>query len=692
MDDTPGRRPSYEGHGVERKWQERWRDARCFAAGTRTGSPRQYHYPAGPFTNGRLHLGHVRTFALADVMARAARQRGYDVLYAFEWDAFGLPTELVAQERGVSPAVLATEAAARMRADLDRLGLSVDWDHVRLTCDPRYYRWTQWLFLRMLERDLVYRGTAMLNFCVTCDTTLAHLEVEDGNCWRCHSPVERRELTQWFIRLGDASRTLLDTLPALEGWSQTLRKLLAGFIGAVEGAEVDVEVDLPNGDTGVLTAFVPDEPAVEGVDAVLVAPGHPDVARLLRGSGLPDAERLVASAALRRRRREEVADETVDTGLRARHPAWPEPLPVLASYAVDPNFAAGVALRPAADGVDVPVARRQLHHRVQDWLVSRQRSWGTPLPVVSCPTCGDVPMPDDRLPLELELDEGGVRRLVETACPRCDGPATPVGDTLDCFFDVVWSMTGICTSLPDDVATFSKEARSWLPVDWFHNGFDSFFYAHLHRFIGHVLHDLGITDDPEPVRNFHGHAMVKLDGRKMSKHEGNTVDAATLLDDLGADLLRVQILWAANPLQPVEFRPERDGRAENLLLAIRTLVLDNLDLVRIGVATDHEIPPSPAAAEAAEATEQVVERVTRFVDCYRPGACVEEINRFCNRLTKARRALRAAEGDASLVQAFARGAVTLVQLLQPFAPHLAEELWESLEMEGLLALGPWPQQ
>jgi len=700
IEQTAGRRPAYDGHAIERKWQARWQQESCFVGGLRPEQPRQFHYPAGPFTNGRLHLGHVRTFTLADVMARAARQQGCDVLYIFEFDAFGLPTELAAKEQRVPPASLVRDYAARMRSDLERLGVSVDWSHVNLTCEPRYYRWTQWLFLRMLERGLIERGTAMLNYCTTCETVLAHLEVEDGACWRCGSPVERREMTQWFVRLSDASRRLLDTLPDLTGWSETLCRLLAGFIGAVDGTELDVDVALPDGSSVTLTVFVPQDTIGDAADAVLIAPGRADLARLLRSGASSDAAELPATAALRRRRREDLAgDDVIDTGLVATNPAWPAPLPVLASTALDPGFATGVTLRAVGDDDEDGVtwaapgsgARPRVHHRVQDWLVSRQRSWGTPVPIVRCPACGDVPLRDEHLPLELDLDERGVRRLPTLACPRCGAEASADPDTLDCFFDVVWSMTASASTLPDEAETLFKEAREWGPVDWFHSGLDSFFYAHLHRFIGHVLHDMGFTGEPEPIRNFHGHAMVKLGGRKMSKHEGNAVDAATLLDQLGADLLRVQVLWAANPLQPIEFSAEPDPRAESLLLSVRSLVLDNVALVRSKADAEMAGELSAVAAEARRAVREAVEKVTRLLEHYRLAGCLEEINRLAARMVKLRRALDRGELDPSATHVLGTGIPVLVQLLCPFAPHLAEELWEALGIgDGLLALGPWP--
>ncbi|MBW3668611.1 MAG: class I tRNA ligase family protein [Actinobacteria bacterium] len=664
-------------------------------AGRRPGHPRQYHFPAGPFTNGRLHLGHVRTFVLGDVMARAGRQRGYDVLYAFEWDAFGLPTELAAQKQGVAPGTLAREAATRMTADLDRLGISLAWDHVYLTCEPRYYRWTQWFFLKLYEHGFLYRGKATLNYCATCETTLAHLEVADGACWRCQSVVERRESTQWFVRLGDASAELLDGLSKLDAWSPTVIRLLAGFIGEVEGQEVDLTVTLRDGSERVLTVFVPDATPRDEVDAVLVAPGHTDVADLLRAAGGDVAEGLLATATLRRRRREDVGADVVDTGLRARRPGWPMAIPVLASSIVDPAFARGAVLRPAIEGAGIDwraaggEIRHVVVHRVQDWLVSRQRSWGTPIPVLLCPHCGDVPVPEEWLPFELELDEAGRRVVKPVACPRCGEEAVPDGDTSDCFFDVAWSLLGCATSLPEDPEAFFEQAKGWRAVDWFHNGLDSFLYAHLHRYISLVLREIGYVDDPEPIRRFYGHAMVTLDGRKMSKHEGNTVDAATLLDELGADLLRVQILWAANPSHAIEFRPERDKRAETFLLNVRSLVFDNLDLV---LGRPEVLDGSPFAKELEEATAVVVERVTRFLDHYRPCTCLQELDRFVGRLTKFRRRLLGdAIEDASAVHAFGDALRVLVQLVAPFAPHLAEEMWEALEPgAGPLALGPWP--
>ena len=673
----------YNRGGIERTWQERWRADRCFEAEPHVGRPREYHYAAGPFTNGRLHLGHVRTFVLADVMARAARQRGRDVLYSFEFDAFGLPTELAAQALGVSPATLIDDAAARMRSDLERLGLSVDWSRVHVTADPRWYRWTQWLFLRLYERDLIYRGRAILNYCTSCETSLAYLQVTDGNCWRCGAPVEKREMTQWFVRLSTASSRLLETLPALEGWSSTVRRLLSGFIGEVEGFDVDLAFPLSEGKESTLTAFVPRSAWPHRPTAVVVAAGHPDVARVLRDSGIDSAARLVDTAALRRRRREALADAegVVDTGLRARHPACEELLPVLASPELDPGFGTGVTV--TGEGVDDeadpvgPGIRRAVHHRVQDWLVSRQRSWGTPIPILVCDDCGDVPVPEADLPLALQVSDDGTRTIGTTTCPRCGGAAAADPDTLDCFFDVIWSHIGSAGRLGETGADPFEEARPWQPMTWFHNGLDSFIYAHLHRFLGYLLHDMALVDEPEPIANYHGHALVQLAGRKMSKSEGNVVDALTLLDEVGADVLRLQVLWAGNPMQTIEWRDEPPRRVRSFLSSVQRLVLDNLDAVRAHAGEE-------ATGDAQTAVRRASEKVSLFIDQYRPGAALDELHR----LSKHVGAVRDSAPDAAV---FANGVVALVQLLGPFAPHLAEELWGALSLGSEpLAVGGWP--
>jgi leucyl-tRNA synthetase len=674
---------------MERKWQQRWEERGSFRPG-RVDAPRVYHYAAGPFTNGRLHMGHVRTFVLADVMARVARQR--DVLYSFEFDAFGLPTELAAKERGVAPPKLVEQAVERMRADLTRLGLSVDWEHVPVSSTPRYYRWTQWLFLRLHDAGLIYKGTALLNYCTTCESTLAHIQVVDGLCWRCDMPVERREMTQWFVRLSAASERLLDTMAGLDGWSSTVRRLLAGFIGRVDGFEADVTVESSSHGSAQLTAFVPREEWTGSARAVLVAPGHPEVARLLR-THAAEADTLVNTAALRRRRVEQrrSGGELVDTGLRAAHPEWPEPLPVLASDAMDPAFGTGVTLL-INDGGGAPLPstqRKAVHHRVQDWLVSRQRSWGTPLPVIECSACGDVPVPDHQLPLLLEFAPDGTRLVRSHACPRCGGTAQPVPDTIDCFFDAIWAPLATASLLPDDAGELFRQTGPWQPMAWFHNGLDSFIYAHLHRFLGYALHGLGLLDEPEPIRNYHGHSLVQLDGRKMSKHHGNTVDASTMLDDLGADRLRTAVMWAANPLQSVEWGDEATDRATQLLATVHRLVTGNLALIERGRRAAHVDDVRVDVRKAQTWTRRCASRVGALLDDYRPCAALNELSRLVQHVRNLRRRLD--DGAPALEAAFAEGVVTALQLLAPFAPHLAEELWEAIsEAAAPLAEGGWP--
>ena len=642
-----------------------------------------------------LHLGHVRTFVLADVLARMARQRGADVLFAFEFDAFGLPTEIAAREQRITPADLVANAVVRMKDDIERLGISVDWSHVPVTSDPRYYRLTQWFFLRLLDHGLVYRARANLNYCPSCDTTLAHLQVVGGRCWRCDGPVRLRAQTQWFVRLTRHSAPLRDGIATLDRWGETVRRQLAGFIGEVPGYEVDLTVDLPEGPASC-TAFVARESWPRRPAAVLVAPGHPAVSALLGGLHDDAAGLDAGRVAVRHRRRDATRrdHERTDIGLRARHSSWPSDLPVLVSSDLDPTFGTGMTVVGEDEAEEAgwepsgPDIRETTYHRVQDWLVSRQRAWGTPVPVLHCATCGTVPVPEAALPLELDLDEEGRRRTSTRQCPACGGDAEPDADTLDCFFDVLWCLLACSSKLPADAGSLRAETAAWQPATWFHTGFDSVFYVHLHRFLGYVTHEWGLTADKEPIRRYHGHAMVTSSGRKMSKSAGNAVSAMELLDRYDADVLRVHLLWAGNPAQQIEMNDDPPLRAQRLLARIEALVSDNAPSRRSAVPT--AVVTTRAARAVTASTARSAKRITGLLESYRHCAALDELNRLTTSLTRASAAM-SRNADETFVQAFREGIVDLVQLLGPFAPHLAEELWERLAVsDTTLAAGGWP--
>lgn len=687
----------YDHRLVERKWQEKWREAGCFAADADSTRPKFFNFDGGPFPNGPLHMGHVRTFTLGDVMARYQRMRGRNVLYCFEFDAFGLPNELAAEARGEPPQQLTRRNIEMMREQMTRLGLSYDWRHVHNTCDPRYYRWTQWLFLRLLERGLAYRAATALNWCPSCETTLAHMQVEDGRCWRCEAEVKQRMFEQWFIRLSDYSSVLFDTINRAEGYGQRIRHVLKGFMAPVFGVELDFPVIGQPGK--VLTAFAPEGTDPARATCLVAAADHREVLALL-----PSETATFAARKPERLRRDSGVgvddEESVETGLAVRHPWTGVTLPVRLSRKVTGGFATGIELGgvKSSCGGSGPLGghkgRRVTHFRMQDWLVSRQLAWGTPIPIVHCGACGIVPVPDDALPVRLPeglppKPVGGLAAwpdYADTDCPQCGGAARRDTDTLDCYFDVIWCFLACATQLDDNFAFRPEDFAQWMPVDWFHNGIDSFFYVHLYRFLGHVLNDMGILSLPEPITCYVGHDAVLMGGHKMSKHHGNVVSPDEVLEREGADVLRLQVLGAASPLSSFEWSDDGLTKARRLRAAIWRLAGDRAEIVRAGLADGD----APKVAKLERAVAGAARRVTNFLEQYRYSDCIAEIERLSRLIASYGDKLNQRPDDARLRRGYADAVWHLVLLTAPFAPHLAEELWQRIGGAGLVAVAPWP--
>jgi leucyl-tRNA synthetase len=699
---------------LEQKWQRRWHEAGCFSAQRGQRAEKFFNFDGGPFPNGPLHMGHVRTFTLGDVMARYQRMRGKNVLYCFEFDAFGLPNELAAETAGISPAELTARNIERMRMQMIRLGLSYDWNYVHTTSDPRYYRWTQWLFLKLYEAGLVYRAEAELNWCPGCRTTLAYIQVEDGRCWRCNCAVERRTLPQWYVALSRYSKRLHETLHEVSGFGPRLKNVLGGFLGATSGFEIDLPI--AGGHEAAITAFVAPERVGEPASYVAIARDHRLLKRLPDKEDQPRGDSTAWVGTTKRHQRTASRDDYLTagwfTGLNALDPRTGLALPVYSADHVEATFAQGAVLGfPALDrrdrqfaeahgirilepacSVDTTPSRPETHYRVHDWLVSRQRSWGTPIPFVHCQQCGSVPLPANELPVLLpEIPAGGLRHgladledFTATTCRKCDRAARRETDTLDCYFDVIWCFLACASRLDEKFDFQPKDFEAWLPVDWFHNGLDCYFYMHLYRFLGHVLHDLGILSEPEPFRMYMGHDVVTMDGRKMSKHHGNVVDPSKILETVGADVLRVDVLWSVNPNKSFEWSEDGLDRASALIAEIWSLVETKVD---IPVQPDDE-----AASRSAEALElqidRAVRRTTSFLERYQYSGSLHEISRLAQVLIRVARS--SFNNDAMLGAAFKRGRDHLLRLFAPFAPHVAEEAWERLGRSGLIATASWP--
>ncbi len=601
--------PHYDPHAIEPARQAAWSEQNAFLTPSIGGDrPRKYIKPSAPFTSGNIHIGHVRSYSIGDAYARFCRARGEDVLFAFGFDSFGLPAELGAIAGKESPNDWVERCAEHMIGQLRRLGFSFDWERTFMSSHPIMYRWSQWLFLTLLEAGLVYRGTGSVDWCDTCQTTLATIQVENGECWRCHNPVRLIQQPQWYLRISayvDENDGRLHELEESGIWDENALASQRFVLGRVDGVELDLSAE----DGATLTVFTPHTEALEGARFVAISPKHPDVELWAAGAGLHERLEELRSGGLERGAREAESMPLIDTGRTLPSPTGGEPLPVIVSPTVDGRFGATAVLGiPEHDRTDAVIAERlfgpaevfpsegdsradspqgpaharegvaegtpttptetsnpvrpAVRYRANDFTISRQRSWGTPIPIVYCESCGTVPLPTEQLPVILPLDlkpTGAGNPLaeredfVDTICPTCGGSAKRETDTLDCHFDALWLWVPVCVPTSEREQTLEHilaldDLRAWLPSERVVAGSDSGNFVFDQRTVTKALRDIGPLEflaDGEPFAGCLFHEMVIRDGRKMSKHLGNVVDPDELVAQHGADTIRLAVLYAA---------------------------------------------------------------------------------------------------------------------------------------------------
>jgi leucyl-tRNA synthetase len=743
----------YDPHAVEAKWQARWGAGRAFAAHVDPTRPAYYVLEMFPYPSGRLHMGHVRNYSIGDVIARQRRMAGYQVLHPIGWDAFGLPAENAAIKHGVHPARWTQDNIAHMRRQLQRLGFSYDWERELATCDPSYYRWEQLFFLRMLERGLAYRRRSLVNWCAQCGTVLANEQVIDGRCWRCDAVVTERELEQWFFRITAYAEELLGDLDHLTGWPERVVSMQRNWIGRSIGAEVEFPLE---GRAEALRVFTTRPDTLFGVTFMSLAPEHPLVPVLLAGdeAALGAVARMRASGHAERAR----GKEGVATGACCRHPFTGARLPIYVANFVLMEYGTGAVMAvPAHDQRDFEFARAcglpvrvviqpegerldptrmeaawegpghlvesgefsglpsaeakeriaaalaargqggpTVSYRLRDWGISRQRYWGTPIPVVYCQGCGTVPVPEAELPVVLPEDvaltgTGGSplvvhAAFVHTPCPRCGGPARRETDTMDTFVESSWYFARYCSPRAATTPLDRAEVSYWLEPDGVHRYIGGVEHAVLHllyaRFFTKVLRDLGYLRLDEPFRTLLTQGMVIKDGAAMSKSRGNVVEPDALVERYGADTVRLFILFASPPEKDLDWNDQGvEGMSRFLQRLWRLLRALAPRLAPPATALPASLPPADrelhrlAHRTIAQVTEDVVERL--------------HFNTAISRLME----LVTGIGDAGagVGPAVLREAVdTSLKLLAPFVPHVAQELWEATGHASDLAAEPWP--
>ena len=753
-------RSGYDPQEVESRWQAYWDQRRLYEVAEGGTRPKFYALGMFPYPSGRLHMGHLRNYTLVDVVARYHRMRGYHVLNPMGWDAFGLPAENAAIQHGQHPDAWTRSNIAVMREQLKRLGLSYDWQRELATCDPEYYRWNQWLFLLMYRRGLAYRAEARVNWCPSCQTVLANEQVEGGECWRCGSKVEHRHLKQWFLRITAYAQRLLDDLDRLEGWPERVKVMQRHWIGRSEGAEVRFRVE-PTGDELVIFTTRPD--TLFGVSFMVLSPLHPLAEKLTAGTPQAEAVRRMAIEMTTREQELATLEKAgVPTGARAVNPVNGEAVPiwvgnyVLMEYGTgaimavpahdqrDFEFARkyglpvrvvigaagvpedGASLREAYEGPGVMIhsgefsgmpseagkqavirkleaqgaGRSAVQYRLRDWLISRQRYWGTPIPIVYCEACGEQPVPEDQLPVTLPArvdfaPQGAAplataQEFVRASCPRCAGPARRETDTMDTFVDSSWYFLRFCSPREAQVPFRREAVDFWMPVDQYIGGIE---HAVLHllysRFFTKVLYDAGLVGFQEPFTRLFTQGMVTLGGYAMSKSRGNVVDPDQVVGRYGADTARLFILFAAPPERDLEWSEAGVEGALRFLHRVVRLVDEFAPLLSANgrVQPQDGRPLGAAERELRRAIHRALRKVTqdcdqRFSFNTAIAALMEAVNAFYRYKDR--------PGQSPDLAVVREGLELMVLSLAPFVPHIAEELWERLGHAPSVHEQPWP--
>jgi len=726
------------------------------------GKPKYYVLEMLPYPSGQLHMGHVRNYSIGDALARHMWMRGYNVMHPMGWDAFGLPAENAALKNNTPPREWTLANIAAMKRQFQRLGMGFDWATEVTTCFPDYYRWNQWFFLRMYEKGLAYRKKSKVNWCPECATVLANEQVIDGRCWRHEDTiVEQRDLVQWFLRITACAQELLDDLDKLEGWPEKVRTMQRNWIGRSEGTEVEFGVENRAEKIRVFTTRV--DTIFGATSVQLAPEHPLVVAMSAEDAGLREQVAKLLDEQKKAREAGDIGaieKHGIPTGKFAMNPYSGELVPIwVANYVLidygtgaimsvpghderDFEFAKKYAIPirrvigsadPTADEPELPFvsengvlvnsgefsgltcheAQKKLQEiakakgfgeatvtfRLKDWGVSRQRYWGTPIPIIHCERDGIVPVPDDQLPVllpeNIEITQQGgsplskVSDFVNVTCPKCKGPAKRETDTMDTFVDSSWYFYRY-TDAKNATAPFdSKTAQYWFPIDQYIGGVE---HAILHliysRFWTKMMRDLGIITNSEPVERLFTQGMVLKDGAKMSKNRGNVVSPDEMVARFGADAARMYSLFAAPPDRDLDWQEDGVAGVSRFLGRVFRIVTRYAPAARAGAHTKVENPQG-VALKLLRKLHQTTAKITQdFEGRWHFNTCVAAIMELVNEIQGADAQLAAGEIPAPVMYELLQ---TLVLLIAPFAPFLAAELWEELGGEGAVLRQPWPK-
>ena len=780
---------AYNPHEIEPRWQKAWDESGLNTVREDESKPKKYVLEMFPYPSGDIHMGHVRNYTIGDVIARYSKMRGFDVLHPMGWDAFGLPAENAAIKHHSHPAKWTYANIETQKASFKRMGLSYDWDRTVVACDPEYYRWGQWIFLQFWKRGLVERRESPVNWCPNCKTVLANEQVTEGECWRCHGAVEKRDLTQWYFKITDYAQELLDDLDQLDGWPERVKQMQANWIGRSEGAEVDFELLPAEGkdDGQTITVFTTRPDTLFGCSFFLLAPESKLVPELVAGTeyeaevmALVEAASKVSAVERAQGDREKPG---AFTGRYVVNPVNGEKVPVwVADYIVADYGTGAVMAVPCGDQRDFEFARKydlpiipiilgeddalypqlkdeqnrvvttvdweksyeaegklvqsgkytgmvggkhspavdaiigdleaagkgkkSVQFRLRDWLISRQRYWGNPIPAIYCDKCGLVPVPEEDLPVmlpkDIDLSAGETlathEEFAKCTCPKCGGPARRETDTMDTFTCSSWYYLRYTDPHNTELPFAPEKANRWMPVDQYIGGIE---HAILHllysRFFTKVLRDMGMVDFDEPFKNLLCQGMV-LDehGDVMSKSKGNVISPEDMIAGYGADAVRAYILFMAPPDKELQWNEDGLAGMYKFLNRVWRMVGDLAGVA--GEDTLYQEGDKLSAAEAAKVLvrerHRVCGKVVEDFDRNNFNTAIAAIMELANATGDFLHAASAEEraANAELKALSADIAEVLVKLLSPICPHWSEELWHTvLGHEGSVHVEPWPE-
>ncbi len=756
----------YNFTDIESKWQGFWEGCGLFHTNETSTKEKFYCLVMFPYPSGTLHVGHGRNYIIGDVVSRYKIMKGYNVLSPIGWDAFGLPAENAAIKGGSHPAAWTKNNIKAMKRQLHRWGVGYDWDRELTSCNPDYYKWTQWIFLKLYENNLAYKKKAAVNWCPSCATVLANEQVVEGCCERCDTPVRQRDLEQWFFRISQYAQKLLDDLVLLDGWPERVKTMQANWIGRSEGASINFKLE----DSGkVLPCFTTRPDTLYGVTFVSLAPEHPVIGELVSGSpqekAVMDFVERARNQGMVERTAEGTEKEGIFTGKYVINPVNNSRVPIWVANYVLMEYGTGAVMGvPAHDQRDFLFARKYklpiqvviqpkdielkadtmneayvgdgiqvnsdifngmpntdairkiteyleskglgakaVTYRLRDWLISRQRYWGAPIPIIYCEKCGTLPVPELQLPVVLpekvEFKPHGMSPLAEvdsfnnTNCPKCSGMARREMDTMDTFVDSSWYFLRYLSPKDDNQPFVTEKVNKWLPVDQYIGGVE---HAILHllysRFITRVLSDLGYINFKEPFKHLFTQGMIIKDGAKMSKSRGNVVSPDILIDKYGADTQRLYILFIGPPQKDAEWNDRGVIGAHRFLNRLWQKITDYEEAYAGVQRTEIHIQKlSPEAKTLYRLTNQTIKKVTEDLETsWHFNTAIASVMELLNNVDSFHVVIPHNAAEELNFNVFRHTMEAILLLMAPLIPHISEELWEIMGHKPSIFHHSWP--